>query len=182
MIAFLSRGSTNYCIPRCNGIWPRDTRPFFPAALPATPTNMGKRVWLARLQQFKVANTEYLMQILCYLTDRLTDKIIIHLMVSATSMLTATGILPPWRSLKILAILYNTHYSYNARVLRSNPSRPQTLVAGGLIVVWPTASPSCKQRSAHTQTKQTGFIFQLNLMDFAQPWAACTVTDVYICI
>jgi len=98
MIAFLSRGSTSYCIPRCNGIWPRDTRPFLPAALPATPTNMGKRVWLARLQQFKVANTEYLMQILCYLTDRLTDKIIIHLMVSATSMLTATGILPPWRS------------------------------------------------------------------------------------
>jgi len=41
MIAFLPRDSTNYCIPRCNGIWPRDTRPFFPAALPATPTNTG---------------------------------------------------------------------------------------------------------------------------------------------
>ena len=30
-------------------IWPRDTRPFFPAALLTTPINTGKSVWLARL-------------------------------------------------------------------------------------------------------------------------------------
>jgi len=28
---------------RCHGIWPRDARPFFPTALPATPTNTGKK-------------------------------------------------------------------------------------------------------------------------------------------
>jgi len=43
MIAFLPRDSTNYCIPCCNRIWPRDTRPFFPAALVATPINKGKK-------------------------------------------------------------------------------------------------------------------------------------------
>lgn len=43
-------------------------------------------------------NLSYANPLLSDLTDRLTDKTFIHLMVSATSMLTATGILPPWRS------------------------------------------------------------------------------------
>jgi len=39
----LPRDSTNYCIPRCNRKWPKDTRPIFPTTLPAMPINMGKK-------------------------------------------------------------------------------------------------------------------------------------------
>jgi len=43
MIAFLPRDSTNYCIPRCNRLWPRDTRPFFPPHFRPCPPTWEKR-------------------------------------------------------------------------------------------------------------------------------------------